>query len=496
MRGVRGNATATVVITLVTRNWPGYMVDREMVRKHLERLGSALARVVLDAVAMRRAWLAAALLGGCVPSRTALFGPVQRDVETRLGVGVSWIEDGRTTAGIDALLDKPIDLDAALRIALARNRHLQAQFDELGIAAGQIAEATVLPPLSVDADYKWSVSGHGTEVELTAVQDVLDLLQLGQRRGIANAELGGARARAVAATVQLAAQVELAFYDLVAAVQERELVQTAFEAATASANLVERQHAAGNTSDLALAREQEQRERARIDVSRADQQLVERRARLAARLGVGGAHAHWTTAGRLPEPPAGAPALDDLEQAALAASLDLRALRAEADAAAARHRYATVRSFVAELGAGVALARRDGGAWEAGPAIRIGLPLFNQQQGPRARARAEEHRANNELAATTTDLRASAETTRSRVLQAFSEVRQLVDVVIPLRQRVLDETVLHYNAMDASTFELLMARRELVDVGRQYIEALRRYWSAMAEVKALQRGGRAMKEAA
>jgi hypothetical protein len=34
----------------------------------------------------------------------------------------------------------------------------------------------------------------------------------------------------------------------------------------------------------------------------------------------------------------------------------------------------------------------------------------------------------------------------------------------------------------------------MVDVGRQYIEALRRYWGAMAEAKALQRGGRAMKE--
>lgn len=265
--------------------------------------------------------------------------------------------------------------------------------------------------------------------------------------------------------------------------------------ASASANLVERQHTAGNTSDLALAREQEQRERARIEVGRADQQLAERRARLAALLGIGSEYANWTTAGRLPEAPITTPKLDDLEQAALAASQDLTALRAEADAAAARQRYAMVRSFVPELGAGVAMARRDGGEWEAGPAIRIGIPLFNQQQAPRARARAEENRAKNELAATSTDLRASAETTRSRVLQAFSEVRQLADVVMPLRKRVLDETVLQYNAMNVSTFELLTARREMVDVGRQYIEALRRYWSAMAEAKALQRGGRAMKEA-
>ena len=464
-----------------------------MNRNSLKYLSLGVARLLLSDVGMRHALIAATLLASCVPSRSSLFGPVERDVSNRIGIGVSWTEDGRTTAGIDALLAKPIDLDAALRISFARNRHLQVRFDELGIVASQVAEATVLPPLAVDADYKRAVSGDGTEIELTAVQDVLDLLQLGQRRGIADAELRGARARAVAATVQLAAQVETAFYDVVAALQERELVQTAFQATSASANLVERQHAAGNTSDLALAREQEQRERTRIEVGRADQQLAERRARLAALLGIGG-EAQWTTAGRLPEPPRSTPKLDDLEQAALAASLDLTALRADADAAAARHRYAMVRSVIPELGAGVAVARRDAGHWEAGPAIRIGIPLFNQQQGPRARARAEENRAKNEIVATSVDLRANAETTRSRVLQAFAEVRQLADVVMPLRKRVLDETVLQYNAMNASTFELLTARREMVDVGQQYMEALRRYWSAMAEAKALRRGGRAMKE--
>jgi cobalt-zinc-cadmium efflux system outer membrane protein len=286
----------------------------------------------------------------------------------------------------------------------------------------------------------------------------------------------------------------MAYVDYVATMQERELVQTAFDAAAASADLAERQHTAGNTTDLQLAREQEQRERSRIDLARSEQLVTERRAHLAAVMGLG-KDLKWTTTQHLPEPPAQAPQLDDLEQAALASSLDLTALRAEADAAAARHRYATVRAIVPELGAGVAVARRDSGEWEAGPALRLGIPLFNQQQGPRARAKAEERRARNELAATSTDLRASAETTRSRVTQAHVEVRLLLDVVMPLRKRVLDETVLQYNAMNASTFELLTARREMVDVGRQYIEALRRYWSAMAEAKALQRGGRAMKEA-
>lgn len=441
----------------------------------------------------RRLWIVVALATSCVPSRSTVFDPVDREVQRRVGLDVTWSDAEPATAAIDALLTRPLTLDAAVRIGFARNRRLQARFDELGIAASQVADATVLPHATVDGDYKRAVSGPGSEIELTVVQDVLDLLQLGQRRGIANAELRSARARAISATVELAARIEIAFYEVLATGQEHELAQTAFEAANAAADLVERQHAAGNTSDLALVREQEQRERSRIEVGRAVQAREESRATLAALLGLAPS-AMWKVAGALGEVPATKPMLDDLEQAAAKANLDLDALHADADAADERHHYAIVRAFLPELGVGVAVARRDGAQWEAGPALRLGIPLFDQQQGPRARARVQEHRARNEIAATTTDLIASARTTRSRVDQAFAEAHQLTDVVIPLRRRVLEETVLQYNVMNATTFELLSARRDMVEVGRQHIQALRRYWSSMAEVTALRRGGHAMKE--
>lgn len=442
---------------------------------------------------MGRGSLVMLLVAGCVPSRSTLFDPVDHEIQRRLQTSVSWSSaDERTDKAVDALIAKPLELDSAVRIALARNRRLQARFDELGIAASRVADATVLPAATVDFDYKRAVRGSGSEIELTAVQDVLDLVQIGQRRRGANAELAAAQARAVAATVELAAQVEMAFNDLVAALEDREVVQTAFDAASASADIVERQHVAGNTTDLALVREQEQRERTRVEIGRADQVIKQQRARLGALLGFRDDQTAWTTVSRLADPPAGMPPLADLDQAAASSSLDLTALRDEAEAASARHGYAMVRMFLPELGLGVAVARRDTGGWEAGPAIRIGIPLFNQQQGPRTRALAEESRARNELAATAAELHAATLSTRSRVEQTFAEARQLVDVVMPLRKRVLAETVLQYNAMNANPFELLIARRDMVDVSRMYIESLRRYWNSVAEAKALRRGGHPM----
>ena len=441
---------------------------------------------------MRSTLLACVVLAGCVPSRSTMFGPVERDLQRRLDLQVSWHGDGtdpRVPAAVAGLLAKPLTLDTALRIAMAHNRHLQAELEELGIAASSIAEATVLPPTEIDLSHKVALSGSGSETEITIVQDVLDLLQLGQRRGIAHAEVAAARARATAAAVGLALDVELAFDDVVAAGQERELRQTAFAAASASAELTDRMRAAGNTTVLALVRDREVREQARVDLARAEVMVEQRREALNAVLGLSGDDTGWTLAEpRLPEVPAAVPALDDLEQVAVGANLELVALGADAEAASGRVGRARFRALVPALGVGVAVAKRDEGDWEAGPAVRIGLPLFDQQQGPRARANAELRRARQELTATAVDLRAEARSARSVAREAHDEAVHIRTVILPLRNEILDQLVAQYNAMNANTFELLEAKRQLVDAGSQYIEALRAYWSAMARVKALQRG--------
>ena len=427
-------------------------------------------------------------LVACVPSRSAVFGPVDREVERRVGVRATWHDnaDPRVPAAIAALLEKPLDREAAVRIALATNRRLQAQFDGLGIAAAEVASATVLRPLEVDIETKYS-GGSLDEVEIDVTQDILDLIQLPQRRGIARADLAGARARAVAATVTLVAKVELAYLDVVAAQQELDLRQTAFDAASASAEIAERQHAAGNISDVALFRERDQREQARIDLGRAQVDVETRRSALDEQLGLSGETTKWTVGQRLAELPDAMPTLDTLEHDAVAASLDLEALRADAEAAAGRVGVARVRAWLPELGVGVAADRKDG-EWDAGPALSIGIPLFNQQQGPRTKANAELKRSRNEAIATAVELRAQARAARQRVIGTHAEARHLRDVVLPQRQRIVDETLKQYNAMNASTFELLVARRDLVDAGRQYIDALRRFWRASSEVRALARG--------
>lgn len=429
-------------------------------------------------------------LPACVPSRSTTFGPVGDEVERRLGVRPSWraTADGRVQAGIDALLANPLDRDAVVRIALAQSARLQAAYQSLGVAAAAIADATVLEPTEVDVQYKRALDGGGSEVELDVVQDVLGLVQLPQRRGIAAAELRAARARAIAETVTLAARAETAFYDVVAAEQLLELRQVAFDASAAAAEIAERQRAAGNIHALELSRQQDVRELARLELGQAQVDVEVRREALNEVLGLTGEATRWTTPARLPDLPAAPPRVDALEPEAIAANLELQGLRADADAAAGRVGIARVQTFLPGLGLGVAATRRDDGGWEAGPAVRVGLPIFTWGAGPRARAGAELSRAQAQLTALATELRAQARAARQRLLGSHAQARHVREVLLPVRAQKLEQATLQYNAMNLSTFELLQVRRDQVEAGRLYIDALRRFWIATAEVGALRRG--------
>ena len=417
------------------------------------------------------------VFAACVPSTSELRAPVDREIAHRLG--------GELGGTVDDLLAKPLDASSAIRIAIANSPRLRAAFDELGIAGGELASALELAPLDVEAMYRRGDGG--SELEIDAIQNVLGLVTAPRRRAAAHADLAATRAHATATALRLAANVQIAFDDLIAASQDVELRRTAFDAADAAATLRERMFDAGNTSELARARDRAAREQSRIDLARAEADVEARRATIDALLGLSGAQTAWTASGSLGELPQAAPALDGLEAAAVAASLDLVEAGARVDAAANRLGDRSVRAVLPELGAGVSVIDRDSRV-EVGPAVRIGIPLFDQGRGQRATAAAELRRDEDTRSAVAVELRARARAARVAALASYAEARHLHDIVVPLRQQIVDETLLHVNAMDADPFQLIAARRDLADAGHQYLDALRRYWNAIARVTALQRG--------
>jgi len=54
---------------------------------------------------------------------------------------------------------------------------------------------------------------------------------------------------------------------------------------------------------------------------------------------------------------------------------------------------------------------------------------------------------------------------------------------LPGQRRILNESLVHYNAMEINNFELFSTKAEEARTEREYLEAVRDYWIARAELE-------------
>ena len=437
---------------------------------------------------MRAPALAAALaLASCAPSQSALFDPVARDIDTRLGQRATWRRDADPSSDPDVqrLLAAPLTADAAVTIALRASGELQARFEELAARGADVATATV--PHGPELEGSIRDNTHRT-IDVGVMQDLRSLLLAPARRGAATAELEAARRRAVRAAIELAGRARADFYQAIAAARSVRMQKRIVDATDAGAELAQALHAAGNVTDLALARERAFFAQARLDLVAAEATARDRRERLTATLGLSGPDAGWRADDELPAPPAELPALDDLETRAVTASLDLDELRWTMRAAARRLGVARWSTLIPEVAVGVSAEREEHGGWAVGPAAELTIPLGELAGGARAGASADIRRAQHLYRARAVEVRAAARTARDRLRAAHQRAAELKDVVLPLRRTILEQTLLQYNAMNASPFELLTARQEQVAAERAHVEAVRDFWIAQSAVDQLLAG--------
>jgi outer membrane protein TolC len=67
---------------------------------------------------------------------------------------------------------------------------------------------------------------------------------------------------------------------------------------------------------------------------------------------------------------------------------------------------------------------------------------------------------------------------------AYDLARHYRDQVIPLRKKISNETLLRYNGMLVSAFELLADARDQAGAVNAYIDALKQFWIAHADLQA------------
>jgi cobalt-zinc-cadmium efflux system outer membrane protein len=134
------------------------------------------------------------------------------------------------------------------------------------------------------------------------------------------------------------------------------------------------------------------------------------------------------------------------------------------------------------------LGERSDGDWEVGPVIEFPIPIFDQGQARTGRAAAELRRAQQEYYALAVNIRATARALRDRAQGARDRALYYRDIMLPLHERIVNESQLHYNAMQVGPVQLLRAREQQIEMGAAYVEALREYWLARTELAQLLSG--------
>ncbi len=285
--------------------------------------------------------------------------------------------------------------------------------------------------------------------------------------------------------------VRRAWIAAVAAAENARYLERALMSAEAGTELARRMVRVGNWPRLNELRERAFQGEVAAQLARARQAAVTERETLTKLLGLWGSEANYSLPDRLPDLPASAANLPNIEELALRQRLDLQASRLSI--------FAEAREFVLDgYDQGELFGYRRGEVtlseadyFADGTRSRdIRVPMFDRQQArrdPRLLPYVQSVDRYGELAVAA---RSEARQAYLGYRTAYDVARHYRDTIIPLRKEISEENLLRYNGMLISVFELLADAREQITSVTNYIEAQREFWTAETDLRlALTVGG-------
>jgi outer membrane protein TolC len=429
---------------------------------------------------------AIAVLSGCASfSPDGGFGPVEQTAKTRLGKDVQWArsdaERQALAQRVGELLSKPLTVDDAVQVALLNNRGLQASFAELGITEAEVVQAGRLP--NPGFGFGRSSRGDEREIERGFHFNLARLIAMPMIQQVESRRFARTQGQTAVAVLSLAAETRKAYFQALAAEETVRYMRQVKQAAEASAELARRMQAVGNFNKLQRAREQAFYADAALNLARAEQTQRATRERLTRLLGAWGAQAAFKLPERLPDLPKAPEDQPDIERVAMAQRLDVQGAKLMAEQTAKNLGLTKTTRFINVLEVGVMRNGSNEAPTQTGWEIGVELPLFDWGGARVARAEAVYMQAVDRAAETAVNARSEVREAYGAYRSAFDIAAHQRDELVPLRKLIAEENVLRYNGMLIGVFELLADARLQIASVNSYIESLRDFWIAQADLE-------------
>jgi len=431
--------------------------------------------------------------GGCatLSDRQSGFGPVAANIKDRTGQDIAWVrssgEDATVQRTIGGMLIHELAASDAVKIALINNRSFQATLEQLGISQADWIDAGLLknPVFFASARFPRSPPS-ATDLEFSVVDDFLDIFSRPLRRSVAKAQFQATQLRVSHAAIQLAAEAKTAYFTVLADKQLAGRLAIIERANRAGLDFARRMRQAGTGSELDLANQDALWGDSHLALLNAEAHLAADREALNRILGLWGRNTDWTLPAELPAIPATDAGAAGLESRAISRRFDLEAAKMKVDAigralALKTHtRYAPV-----GINLGLDTERTPDGQRVTGPTLELALPLFNQGQGEITRLQAKYRQAADELQALAVEIRSSVREQEQALMASRQSADYLAKSLLPERIQIANLTLREYNFMLAGVYDLILSKQNELAAEQRYVEAVRDYWIARANLEAV-----------
>lgn len=363
------------------------------------------------------------------------------------------------------LLSDGLSEEEAVAIALANNAAFLESLTDLGIARADVVQAGVVPNPTLSLLFP---SGQ-KQLEFTAklASEVLWLRPM--RVKAAKLDYRKTAELLVQNGLNLIRDVKLAFAETVAADQRLKLAEESASLSARIERLARARVAAGDASELEIGTVGIDTLQGEELVARARQDVAIARERFRNLLGLGLEQTTLSVKSARSPHRVGANSRD-LVKIALASRPDLRAAELAIEAAGARRGLAKAEIFTltAVLDANQTDIATNHGTGsrthlEAGPGIDVGIPIFNQNQGGRAKARAQLAKAARQYITVRDRIVLEVREAHLRSLQAQQSYDSWHSRILPPLERAVGQSQEAYEAGNVAILLVLESTRKLTD---------------------------------
>jgi outer membrane protein TolC len=407
---------------------------------------------------------------------------VQELVDTQIGsdnpASKLQPENELTLEQVSSLLGSPLKAEDAELLSMQLNPQARTNLLKVGIAEADYAQAGRLR--NPGFTYERTTEG---DYSTSLLFDIGGLLLMPLRREIELRRLEAARYNAAGAVIEHLANTRIAWIDAVVEQQLTQLVERSLESAATANDMTRQMTALGHSAITEAAESEIFLGEMRSALTR--QRLAEAAAResLIRQLGLWGRSArNLTFPERLPKLPELLREYVSVEGEAIDRRLDVQIANANLEAMASNYDLTRRTPFLSSIELGPTL-EKGGGETERGFELEFKIPIFDAGGISNAKARflfeQSQAQAQSVAIAAASQAREALQTYRSY----WDIARHYKEVLLPLRRRVSEERLLHYNGMLISVFDLHDDVRSAAQLEASAIRSVRDFWVADARLQ-------------